>query len=185
MHLLRTKRTGALVAGLAVAGLALAAPSAGAVPTRAEFAAQAESICAATNARYDKVAEKSSRKLLKRLKGLPKKKALAIFIRLTGRSMVLQGRSINDIDRQLAPIPEPAGDEPAIAQWIESRRVDAEVLKQTGKAIKSQKKASPKRFFSLLFQSSSISDRLVATDRIIGAFGLDSCLLAKAEEPTL
>jgi hypothetical protein len=179
--------------------VALWAPAAQAAPTRAEFVGQAESICKATNGRYAKIAKKQSKQLVKHLKGIQKgnkpgqkkpskrqeRRLFSVLIRIVGRSMVLQGRSIHDIDRQLAPIAEPSGDEPAIAQWIESRRVDAEALKQAGKSLKATKNAKPKQFFALIFQSFAINDRLVATDWIVGAFGFSQCLLAEEEEPTL
>jgi hypothetical protein len=179
----------------AAALVALAAPAAGAAPTRPEFVAQAEAICKATNKSFGM----QLKKLVKPLKGqgdFPPKNAkelskrqlrnkLRVFLRFFGETFVIQGRAIHSIDRQLAPIPEPPGDEPAIAQWIESRRANAEQLKEMGKSLKSMRRPTPKRFLGVLFQSFGLVDKFLVTDQIVAPFGFDQCLLAKGEEPTL
>jgi hypothetical protein len=186
MRLLRTKRTGALAAGLAVTGLALAwaAPAASGA-TRAEFVTQSEALCKTTN---DAVSARSRHlfRTYKRLRprgrfsqftGAQRRRDDALFYRGYGRVLVFQGQAIHALDRQLQLVPEPPDDTPLIAQWIESRRVDADLIKQAGQQIVRVSRDKPRYVFGLLFKIDSIDDQLGFTDLMVGGYGFDQCFL--------
>jgi hypothetical protein len=185
MPLLRAERTSYLAAGLAVAGLALAAPAA-AAPTRAGFVAQSEALCKTTN----EAVTAHSRRLFRKYKRLRPKGRFpdftnrqrrrddALYFGGYGRALVFRGRAIHALDRQLQLVPEPPDDTPVIAQWIESRRVDADLIKQAGQQVVRISKRKPRYVLRLLLSIDSIDDQLGLTDLIVGGYGFDECFLA-------
>jgi hypothetical protein len=185
MPLLLNKRTNALAAGLVVAGLALAAPAA-AAPTRAEFVAQSEALCKTTN----EAITANSRRLFHKYRRLRPKGRFseftnrqrrrddALYFGGYGRGLVFRGRAIHALDRQLQLVREPPDDAPLIAQWIESRRVDADLIKEAGRQVVRVSKRKPRYMLKLLFSIDSIDDQLGLTDLIVGSYGFDQCFLA-------
>ncbi|MDX6616363.1 MAG: hypothetical protein QOD60_1454 [Solirubrobacterales bacterium] len=186
MHLLRTKPTGALVAGLAVAGaLACTAAEANGATTRPEFVAQSEALCKTTN---DAISARSHRLFRKYKRLRPKgrfsqftkaqrRRDDALFYGGYGRVLAFRGRAVHALDRQLQLVPEPPDDAPLIAQWIESRRVDAELIKDAGQQVVRVSRHKPRHISRLLFQISSIDDQLGFTDLMVGGYGFDQCFL--------
>jgi hypothetical protein len=186
MPLLWLKRI-ALTAGLAIAGLlAAAAPAAGAAPTRAEFVARSEALCATTNQGLNA----TSHRLFRRYKRLrPKgrysqltkqqrRRDDAVFYGGFGRVLIFKGRAIHALDRQLQLVPEPSDDAPLIAQWIESRRVDADLIKEAGRQLVRVSRHKPGYALKLSFNIGSIDDQLGLTDLMVGSYGFDQCFLA-------
>ena len=170
-----------IAAALALAWTAPAADGA----TRPEFVAQSEALCKTTN---DAISARSHR-LFRKYKRLrpkgrfsqftkaQKRRDDALFYGGYGRSLAFQGRSIHTLDRQLQLVPEPPDDAPLIAQWIESRRVDADLIKQAGEQIVRVSRHKPRDISKLLFQVSSIDDQLGFTDLMVGSYGFDQCFL--------
>lgn len=190
----RAARAIAPAATVAIASLVLLAPAAEGATTRADFAAQVEPLCVATNTA---IAQRSLREFRSLKKFFPKKgegepsrrqeaRTFRAFFGATGRVTVFEGQALHALNRQIMAVPEPPADEMTIAEWIESRRVDAEALKETGHTFKVlSKKFKPIKFFAFVFASISLEERLVRTDAIVGAFDLHACLLAERETPTL
>jgi hypothetical protein len=185
MPLLRISRANHLAAGLVVAGLVLAAPAA-AAPTRAAFVAQSEALCKTTN---EAITANSRRVFRKYKRQRPKghfsdftkrqrRRDDALYFGGYGRALVFRGRAIHALDRQLQLVPEPPDDAPVIAQWIESRRVDADLIKQAGQQVVRVSKRKPRYVLKLLFSIDSIDDQLGLTDLIVGSYGFDECFLA-------
>jgi hypothetical protein len=185
MPLLRTGRTHALGAGLAVIGLALAAPAA-AAPTRAEFVARSEALCKATSESITAHSRRLFRKYERlRPKGRfseftnrQRRRDDALYFGSYGRALVFRGRAIHALDRQLVLVAGAPDDAPVIAQWIESRRVNAELIKQAGRQVVRISKRKPRYLLKLLFSIDSIDDQLGLTDLIVGSYGFDECFLA-------
>ena len=96
--------------------------------------------------------------------------------------LIFQGQAVHALDKQLQTLPLPQGDESVISQWIESRRVDADLLKGAGRQLKKVVRRKPQRALNLLFNFQSIQDQLGLTDLIVGSFGFDQCYLGN-EEP--
>ena len=155
----------AIAAGTATALLAgsiLAAP-AGAV-TRAEFSASADAICRA-----------QSRKELRVLKrerhrgGRPK--GPSGFLRDEGRYDLAVSRAIDNSIRLISALPEPAGDEVILAQWLDSLHWDGINARDAARIARS-KHPSIVRYFKVTSDSATHS---AATELLVDGFGMRFC----------
>lgn len=180
-----------MLAPLFVAGLlslTLMAPAARAA-TRAEFVAQAEALCKtsnqAVNARSLQLYRKYKRLRPKgryaKLTKQQKRRDDALYYGGFARVLIFEGTAIHALDRQLQLLPEAPGDEPVIGQWIESRRVDADLIKDAGRRLKRVSRHKPRRALNVLFSLDSVDDQLGLTDLTVGSFGFDQCLLGSYE----
>jgi hypothetical protein len=168
--------------GLATAWIAPAAHGA----TRGEFVAQSEALCATTNDAINHRSHSLFRKY-KRLRPQgrfselterQKRRDDSLFYGGYGRVLIFQGRAIHALDAQLQLVPAPADDAHLIAQWIESRRVDADLIKEAGQQIARVSKHKPGYVSRLIFKTDSIDDQLGLTDLMVGSYGFDQCFLA-------
>jgi hypothetical protein len=170
-------------AGLATASIA---PAARGATTRGEFVAQSEALCATTNQAINARSHRLFRKYKRlRPKGpfsqfteRQKRRDDALFYGGYARVLIFQGRAIHALDAQLQLVPEPADDAPLIAQWIESRRVDADLIKEAGQQLARVSRHKPGYAFKLLFKFGSIDDQLGLTDLMVGSYGFGQCYLA-------
>jgi hypothetical protein len=136
--------------GIAATALLIAAAPAGAASTRAEYVAQADPICQAGQAQ-ERVAFKSYAKSIKRyLKDHPHpepnrpSKAVTRLV-LRHYSLILSvNRSVNS---QLSSINPAAGDETAVAEWLQLRTQSADLLDRTVHAFHNRKVELAIRFY--------------------------------------
>jgi hypothetical protein len=168
------------------AAIALAAPALASATTRSEFVAQSEALCATTNKAINATSHRLFRKYKRlrpqghfsELKGRQKRRDDSLFYGGYGRVLTFQGLAIHALDAQLQLVPAPADDRPLIAQWIESRRVDADLIKEAGQQIVRVSKRKPGYVSRFIFKTDSIDDQLGLTDLIVGSYGFDQCFLA-------
>lgn len=106
---------------VAVALLAVAAPSASAAPTRAEYAVEVNIICSETNADIERVSRKISRK-----------KGIGQIVRLSDRVNDLLEAELG----RLVLVPPAPGDEALVASWLESERHLLELGTEGNKLLK-------------------------------------------------
>jgi hypothetical protein len=178
-------RTGAVILVASAATAALILPGTADATTRGDFVAQSEVLCAASNHSI----EARSKHLYRKYKRLRPKGRFSDWTRGQrrheeslyfggyARALIFQGQAINALDKQLQLVPEAPGDGPVIDQWIESRRVDADLLKGAGEQLKRVARRKPLESFPLTFRFDGISDQMGLTDLIVGSYGFDQCLL--------
>lgn len=177
-NVLPVKGAWAILAGL-VLTLALSAPAAQAAATRAEYVAQAEPLCAATN----QVLNKRAKKYIKQLKAFnrekpktkaaKKRQALRFFF-VSGTFYLTIGNALNTLDGQLGGIAAPAADATVAAQWLESLRLDADTFNRLGLAFKSRKL---KKIIAAAPEANGLDKQLQATDAIVAGWGFQECLV--------
>lgn len=165
--------------------LALSAPAAQAAATRAEFVAQAEPLCAATNQLLNKKAKKTDKALKK---AAPKKgqhqskkqeKASTIrFFHILGAFDVTIGKQLTGLSGQLAAIPPPAADAAAAAQWTQALAADAQAFTELGTKFKSR---SLKKIITAAIAAEGLDKQLKATDAIVAGWGFQECLVAPGQ----
>ncbi len=185
-HLMRTSAAAALVATAIILGSATPATA----TTRGEFVAQAEALCRESN----RVISNRSNQLYRRYKRLrpagkprdwsraQKRRDEFLYFNGYGRVLSFEGRAIHTLNGQLQAVPEPADDASVIAQWIESRRVDAGLIKQSGRQLKRVSRRKPNGALGVLFRFQGVEDQLGLTDLIVGSFGFEQCYLTN-EDP--
>jgi hypothetical protein len=96
--------------------VAIAAPTAGAAATRADYVAQAEPICKRAKEKANRIAKRLSTRTLKKLvEGDDFEKFERLLAKLTGRANKPFGKMIKRL-HEVQPAP---GDEIAVAQWLD------------------------------------------------------------------
>jgi hypothetical protein len=180
-----------LLAPLFLAGilsLAVMAPAAQAA-TRAEFVAQAEALCKTSN----QAVSARSRHLFRKYKRLrpkgrfskltkrQKRRDDALYYGGFARTLIFEGSAMHALDGQLQLLPKAPGDEPVIAQWIDSRRVDADLIRDTGRRLRRVSRHKPRRALNVVFSLDLVDDQLGLTDLTVGSYGFDQCLLANSD----
>jgi len=175
----------ALAAALTIPSTASAAGS-----TRSEFVSKAELLCRDANRAISRRSDQLYRRYQRlrpdgsfpKLTNAERRRDDALFYGGYARVLIFQGQTVHALDKRLQMLPLPQGDESVISQWIESRRVDADLVKRAGRQLKHVARRKPQRALNLLFSFESIQDQLGLTDLIVGSFGFDQCYLAN-EDP--
>jgi hypothetical protein len=102
--------------GAATLAVAIAAPTAGAAATRAEYVAEADPICKRAQKAANRVFSKLGRRNVKEIaSGRDPEKFLRVFAKLTGRANKPFGRMV----KSLYEIQPPPGDEISVSQWLD------------------------------------------------------------------
>jgi hypothetical protein len=168
------RRLGAVVLAAALVGV-VAAPSASATADRAEYVAQVNPICTATNAQLEKKGNKA-------FKGSPNN-PIAALVKLLGYGNKVVGREI----ARIAAVPAAPGDETLVASWVQSLRNAKRqgekivpVFKQIFRSLKHLDKTGPKQFARLEKRLKRVSNAAVraynSSDSLGTQLGLTECV---------
>jgi hypothetical protein len=150
-----TRTTLALAVAL-LAGSVLA-PGAAAAPTRAEYIAQVDPVCA-----------QGDREILKAIKGyLP---ALRAERYKRAGTILLRGvRVFERSIKQVAAVEPPAEDAELIGRWLSLERTDVVVSRRMARALR---KGKLKQFNRGVNRSRALEQRI---DRLMGGYGFTEC----------
>ena len=161
-----------VVISLAIGALALAASSAYAASTRAEYVAQVEPICQ-TERSQEKAAFRSFKKrigpITKREGGFDSEKPPKVVIRIAKRyydQLVAIQRATNT---QISSVPPPPGDEMAISQWLQLRGRSTDLLERATRAAVHGKTPRALKLFARSFNSEADAELTVRD------FGFKAC----------
>jgi hypothetical protein len=175
------------ILGLAAIASVLAAPSARAETTRADYVAQAEPICLSHIEALTRTEEGLARRVkaaivaVKRAKKISRKearKAKRALSRAYGRFFSKAALTIIQTNEGLAALTPPSQDAGTIVAWLAHRRYDASNLAALGRAFKAFNLAQVAPL------SQAFKDHLTVTDQTVAGFGFKNCLLDVAA-PTL
>jgi hypothetical protein len=144
-----------------------------AAATRSEYVGQLDPVCKG----YEQPAVKLLNKFFKETRGVLKAQAtsdasrierrlLGPFARLLGGADKLTGR----LTTQIAGVPPPAGDEAAVAAWLDSRRAYNTLA---ARAAHAAKRRNSEKLFKLLGEAAT---RVTAGEKLVAGFGFQSCV---------
>jgi hypothetical protein len=131
----------------------------GAEPTRADYVAQVEPICAANTDANTEILEGARSKVKKgkyRAASRQFAKAAAAFSKTIG---------------QLTAVPQPSADAPTLARWLAYLRLEAGYLGKVAKALKAEQLGKAQGFVVRLSRNANLANDTVA------GFGFRECLV--------
>lgn len=146
---------------LATTAIAAAAATAPARPTRAEYVASAETICAANKRRTNKLVIAANQKTEQgdtNTAGAKVVKAAAVF-----------GKGVEAVGNLKRPKPDKA----VLGRWLESEKVDVELFRKLGKSLATGKADKVTKV------SAAVTEHGKQSNAIVAGFGFHSCLITR------
>lgn len=163
-----TARLGRLSGGLIVTALAvlIAAPSAGAAATRAEYVAQADPICKRANEKANRAFTKASlAKLFELAESKGDEKFFRFLAKLDGRANKPLGKMIKRL-YTLQPAP---GDEVPVLQWLDGLGDHKRLI---DRSVRATFRGKLGRAFNFQLDA---ENALIGGARFVNGFGFDHC----------